>query len=300
MNIIDSHHHLWIPEQYEPDLGYAWLRDIGAIKPFGDPTPIQRDYIWSEYHAESTAHSLDGSIYVQVDGAIADAVNEVAWVASEFAQSNAKHAIVALTNLSNVDAEATLAALSKVPYVCGIRHILSRQDNNPTLSFAGEHFLRNNQWRSNYALLKSFNFSFDLQLYPEQMAEAAEFISQHPHTPVIIDHAGSPYDQSQTGLKKLADGLQLLAQLPNVSIKLSGFGMFDQNWSAASVQAIVNCIVDTFGDRRVMYGSNFPVDKLMNTYDYGIEQLLLALQDLPESSLQHIFKNNAAQAYRLA
>jgi len=37
---IDAHHHLWIPESTQPDLGYRWLRDIGAMKPFGDPTPI--------------------------------------------------------------------------------------------------------------------------------------------------------------------------------------------------------------------------------------------------------------------
>ena len=37
---IDAHHHLWEPYTLE----YGWLRDIGSPKPFGDPTPIQRDY----------------------------------------------------------------------------------------------------------------------------------------------------------------------------------------------------------------------------------------------------------------
>jgi len=74
MKLFDAHHHLWIPEKEAPAIGYGWLKDIGAIKPFGDPTPIQRNYEWAEYSAESHDHELVGSVYVQVDGAIGDPV----------------------------------------------------------------------------------------------------------------------------------------------------------------------------------------------------------------------------------
>ena len=56
--------------------------------------------------------------------------------------------------------------------------------------------------------MQEFDLSFDLQLYPEQMREAAEFLPEHPQTPVIIDHAGSPYDQTEAGLKEWGNWYQ--------------------------------------------------------------------------------------------
>ena len=42
------------PPPWEPyTLEYGWLRDIGSPKPFGDPTPIQRDYTKEEFWTEA-------------------------------------------------------------------------------------------------------------------------------------------------------------------------------------------------------------------------------------------------------
>ncbi|GIT70292.1 MAG: hypothetical protein Ct9H300mP28_01060 [Pseudomonadota bacterium] len=35
------------------------------------------------------------------------------------------------------------------------------------------------------------------------MKEAAEFFGGFPKVPIVIDHAGSPYDQTESGLKFL-------------------------------------------------------------------------------------------------
>ena len=59
--------------------------------------------------------------------------------------------------------------------------------------------------------MKEFDLSFDLQLYPEQMREATEFLSAQPQTPLVIDHTGSPYDQTETGLKEWATGIEVLS-----------------------------------------------------------------------------------------
>jgi predicted TIM-barrel fold metal-dependent hydrolase len=65
MQIIDAHHHLWAPETDPANTGYVWLKNIGAMKPFGDPTPIQRDYLVNEFRSESVEHELIGSVHVQ-------------------------------------------------------------------------------------------------------------------------------------------------------------------------------------------------------------------------------------------
>jgi len=170
------------------------------------------------------------------------------------------------------------------------------------MSFASEHFLRNPMWRQQYCLLAKQKLSFDAQLYPEQMMEAAAFFSQHPDIPVIIDHAGSPYNQSNKGLVTLKYGLQALAKLPHCHIKLCGFGMFDPNWSAESIQPVFDIILKAFGPKRMLFCSNYPVDKLMQSYDYIIDELIAccARHNLCNETQERIFSANARDFYRLA
>lgn len=299
VQFIDAHHHLWIPKRSSPDLGYGWLRDIGAMKPFGDPTPIQRDYEWPEYAAESELHTLLGSVYVQVDGSIADPVAETAWVQSIFDHSDLSHGIIGLVDLSLPTAENMLVAHTRYGLFKGVRQILSRLDNTPALCFAPVHYLHNDRWRDQFALLAEHRLSFDLQLYPEQMAAAAEFFARHPSVPVIVDHAGSPYDQTADGLDAWRDGVKLLASLDHVSMKLSGFGMFDQQRSASRIKPMIESLLDAFSPDRLMYGSNFPVDKLMGGFDDTIDMLGACLGSYSALQRQQIWSGNAQRIYRL-
>ena len=300
MDIVDAHHHLWIPECREPDLGYRWLRDIGAPKPFGDPTPIQRDYGWAEYAAESDAHRLVGSVHVQVDGALPDPVAETAWVQPVLERTGLAHAIVGFADLAASDLEATLAAHARHPMLRGVRQILSRLDGAPALSFAPRHLLRESAWRAGYAALARHELSFDLQLYPEQMGEAADFLAEHPDVPVVLDHAGSPHDASAAGRALWRDGVGRLAALEHVAVKLSGFGMFDPEWTATSVRWLVETLLARFGPARVLWGSNFPVDRLMARFDHGVEAVHACCEALGEAERRAVFAGNACRVYRLA
>lgn len=299
MQIVDAHHHIWIPEQREPDLGYGWLRDVGSIKPFGDPTPIQRDYQWDEYINESTGHEVAASVYVQCDGAIADPAAETAWVQSVVARPAEEFGIVGLVNLNNEQAQAQIEAQCQYPSFKGVRQIISYLDDNPQLCFSSEHLLRNARWRDQFALLSDHGLSFDLQLYPEQMVEAADFLSQFPSVPIVIDHAGSPHDQTKAGMSRWENGLQVLGQLDNVSIKLSGFGMFDKHWSSKSISPMVDRIMAIFGHEKTMYGSNFPVDKLFSDFDDGVERIGACITPFGQDAVNAVFANTARRFYQL-
>ncbi len=296
MRIVDAHHHLWIPERAEPDIGYGWLRDIGAPKPFGDPTPIQRDYEWAHYSNESRAHELVGSVHVQCDGAV-DAVAETSWVQSVFDRTGLEHAIVGLADLASPELERVLDAQARHACFRGVRQILSRLDDDAARSFAPRHFLRDASWQAGYATLATRDLSFDLQLYPEQMAEAADVLADHPDVTVIVDHAGSPHDPTPEGVRRWRAGTERLAALDRVAVKLSGFGMFDAGWSAASVASAVSHLVETFGPARVMWGSNFPVESLAGTFDRAVNACRDALDD---GVREAVFVDNARRLYRMA
>ncbi|MGB1012222.1 MAG: amidohydrolase family protein [Thiolinea sp.] len=301
MQITDAHHHLWCPVNDTANINYVWLKKIGAPKPFGDPTAIQRDYLSDEFRSESTRHNIVASVHVQADGAIPDPVRESEWLQELGENKGLPTAHIGFLDLTSPDVENTLERYQKLTGFRGVRQILSRIDDRPDISFVPEHYLQNPQWRDQFGQLAEHGLSFDLQLYPQQMAEAAEFFSQHKDIPLVIDHAGSPYDQSAKGLQQWHTGMAELAALPHCSVKLSGFGMFDTQWTADSIQPLFDGMLELFGAKRMMWGSNFPVDKLMRDYDFVIAQIKACAErcGLSDHEIEQIFHHNAQAFYKL-
>ena len=298
MDIVDAHHHLWDLDPDEPGIAYGWLRDVGAMRPFGDPAPIQRSYLVDELLAECGLARIAGSVHIQCDGQLPDPVHETRWLQSVADRAGVPNAIVGLADLSRSGVEDTLHAHAAHPAFRGIRQIVAYLPDRPDISFQTQDLLRNPVWRDQFALLEAFDLSFDLQLYPEQMGAAAEFLARNPRIPVVIDHAGSPHDQSPEGLRAWREGLALLAELPQVGIKLSGFGMYDRRWSAATVAPVYEAIMELFGPNRAMFGSNYPVDKLMAEYDYILGQMLTLAAGLSEPDRAELFSGTARRFYR--
>ena len=297
MQLFDAHHHLW-------DLGavdYVWLKQLGVPKPFGDPTPIQKDYHPQHFLDDiSSVEDLDfeGSAHIQVDGALADPVSETSWL-SKLSKSGIPSVIVGFLDLTKEYAEVILKNHLSFVEFRGVRQIIGFLEHRPDLSFTKEHLLRNSRWRENFALLEKYNLSVDLQLYPEQMKEAAEFLSGFPKVPIVIDHAGSPYDQTDRGLRLWREGLSALAKLPKIHIKLSGFGMYDSDWSSESSLLLFQTILELFGPHRIMWGSNFPVDGLVNSYSFCVKQMMNWISLLSPNEQGFIASGTAKKFYRV-
>jgi len=291
---VDAHHHVWAPDTRAEDIGYGWLREIGAPKPFGDPTPIQRDYLWPEFLSEC-ALAPRATVHVQTDGALPDPVAETRFVAE-----GAHHplAIVGLVDLARPDAAETLARHAETPQFRGVRQIVSYLPDRPEISFAPRSLMADHEWQRGLTAVAEVGLRFDLQLYPEQMTEAAELFAKHPDMPVVVDHSGSPYDLSDAGLRRWRDGTARLAQLPQVSVKLSGWGMFDPQWTGASIKPLVAHLLAQFGPERVMFGSNYPVEKLAKPYGQMLRDLHGVISGLDASALPHVFRDTALRVYQ--
>ncbi|WP_157953570.1 amidohydrolase family protein [Zobellella maritima] len=294
--LVDSHHHLWQLDA----LDYKWLKDEGALKPFGDPTPIQRDYLIEEYRRDIASQHVIKSVHVQADGAITDPVTETAWLQAiaDRHPDPFPHAIVGYANLDDASAEDVLQRHCQHRNMRGIRQILSHHPDS-RLSFTAKEYLDSPTWRHNFAKLAPLGLSFDLQLYPHQMQQAARFLEQHPDVPVVIDHAGSPWDQSPVGLAAWKYSLSLLAELEQVYVKMSGLGMFDRHWNEQRLSFVTDTLLELFGSKRVMVGSNFPVDSLSASYDQVMESYRRQLLQLSTDEQTNILAANAERFYRI-
>src|SRR5690606_4793488 len=102
----------------------------------------------------------------------------------------------------------------------GIRHIINWHPNSD-LTYTPKNLLDDPEFARGYRLLKKFNLLSDLQIYPNQMQQAYSLAKANPDIAVVINHMGMPVDRSREEWQR---GMALLSSLPQVSVKISGFG----------------------------------------------------------------------------
>ena len=291
LQFIDAHHHLW-------DLNhchYPWLMARGERRFFGDPTPIQRNYLPEDFLAESARYRPRKSVHIQVGVAGEDEIKETQWLQS---LAPCPHAIVAATDLSAADLATTLDAHSEAGKLRGIRQILGRHREEDK-KHGSDALLENPAFLAGLKVLAERGLSYDLQMTPPQMPRLLGVLRQVTDLKVALCHSGSPWEQDAEGLEQWQAGLKQLAELPNVSCKVSGLGMFNPDWKPQDLEPIIHRVIDVFGPDRVMFGSNFPVDKLYNSYEMLWQTYESACAVYSEEERQKMFYQTAADFYRI-
>jgi predicted TIM-barrel fold metal-dependent hydrolase len=72
--------------------------------------------------------------------------------------------------------------------------------------------------------------------------------------------------------------------------------MFDRAWTVESLTPIVRTVLDIFGPERVMWGSNFSVDKLYRSYGEALDAML---RIVPAPDHEPVFHGTAERFYRI-
>ncbi|MGI9146570.1 MAG: amidohydrolase family protein [Chloroflexota bacterium] len=279
--VIDPHHHLWDVERYP----YPGLSDPN--------TRILRRYGLEDFLADAANRSLTKSVHLQGEVHRNHSLDETAWLQSIADQHGFPHGIVAYAPLQDPGIDALLAAHAQYPNLRGIRQIL-----NPD-QCERDDYLRDPSWQAGYARLAQHGLLFDLQALPSQFADAARVARAYPNIPMVINHTGMPRDQTAEGTERWRAAMRLMAEQPNVSVKMSGFGMFDPAWTADSIRPLVLGTIELFGVERCMFASNFPVDKVFRAYDALYDAFETLTSDLTAEHRHQLFHANAERTYRL-
>ncbi len=91
-----------------------------------------------------------------------------------------------------------------------------------------------------------------------------------------------------------------MAETHNVYCKLSGLATEAGNhWDSGTIEPYMDEIVETFGPKRVMRGSDWPVVNLASDYASWRELSMNLLQRLEVSARNAILGGNASEFYRL-
>ena len=292
LRVVDAHHHLWDLSRNQ----YPWL---------ADPVPGTAEATITEHYAQYDVRAyLDdlwqipvvASIHVQAEWDSASPVAETRWLHEVYTDTGWPTAVVGAVHLESPDAREILLGHSRYPAVRGVRDLLGWAPDEHMRAARSPHQMTDRAWRRGFALLEQFDLSFDLHVYPSQMREAAELARAFPRTPIILNHCGSP-DEIGPDQTTWRDGLQMLADCSNVSVKLSGIS--HTNRSIEQIQEYIVEVLDVFGCDRAMFGSNLPIEHIGGSLNMFVSAFEVAMSERTDNERDSVWGQTAARVYRL-
>lgn len=291
--MIDAHHHIWL----QKDL--PWLLGPEQPRIFGSYRSIMRDYEIEEFLADIADTGITKSVYVQANWSPNWFVDEVAWVQSVADTHGWPHGIVGYADFTVDDVRPQLDKLEGFALMRGIRQQLHWHEK-PMYRFAPHgDVARDPRVQKNVAYLAQYGWSFDLQVFPDQMDGAVELADACPDVTFILQHAGMLTDLSPAGWDHWRAQMKKLAKCPNVVTKLSAFGTFIHRNDPALIADMIRETVAIFGAKRCMFGSNFPIEKIWTSYAELFAAFQKGASELSKPQQKLIFNDTAKRVYRL-
>ena len=299
ISIVDAHHHLW--DLNNERTKYSWLMVTEGEAFFGDYGAIRKSYLLEDYIKDAQNQNIIKSVHVQAEHDDDKPVNETAWLQSlaDTHSSKLPNAIVAFADFSKNNVVEILDAHQEYKNTRGIRQILSYNKEEPKYSHATEDFMKNPAWVENFKNIRNRNLSFDIQIYKHQMQDAINLANKYDDVLFILNHTGEPCYQTEDYIHSWEENMKKLANCENIVAKISGLGMFDPQWTIDSTRVFVEKTIQIFGIERCMFASNFPVDKIFNTFDNYWESFKEITKDYSENDKKLLFSSNAEKYYRI-
>ena len=267
--MIDAHQHLWRIGRND----CTW--------PTPDLTAIHRDYEVEDLEAVARPLGITGSVLVQSQASDRD----TDWMLGVAADAPFILGVVGWADLKAVDAPRRIAHLARQPKLKGLRPMLQGLAEDWILDPAAEPAVR---------AMVEHGLVFDALVFPRHLPALATFARRHPDLSIVIDHGAKP-GIADGVLDPWRDDMASLAALPNVVCKLSGLLTEAGDQPPQALGPYVLHLVAIFGPERLMWGSDWPVVELVETYAGWFDLTRALLGKVGEES---IFDATARRTYK--
>ncbi len=296
LDIVDAHHHLWDLNRNH----YPWLADEAVLDfPAGDYSALKRDYMPDDYRRDAARQNVVKTVHIEAEWSRDDQVGETRWLSEISRTHGFPDAVVAHAWMDRDDSEEVLAGHARFPNVRGIRSKPVTAPAPDAIEPGAPGTMGDAKWRTGFALLEKFGFSYDLRVPYWHLEEAADLARDFPGTQFILNHAGLPWDRSDEGLAIWRKGMEAVAAHDNVAAKISFLVVKTRPWTPEDQRQVVLDTIRIFGVERCMFASNYPVDGLFAGFDTLFNAYKAFVADLPRADQEKLFSLNAMRFYRL-
>jgi L-fuconolactonase len=274
--MIDSHQHFW---------NYNEERD-SWITP--QMSRIRRDFYPLEAESIFKERDIDGCVAVQAD----QSEEETLFLLSLAEQNDFIKGVVGWVDLRSQNIQEKLEYYAQFEDLKGFRHIVQGEKD--------PFFLQNTQFIKGVKLLESFAFTYDLLIYPHQLASGIEFCQKLGDQKIVLDHLAKP-PISTGNIKDWKKEFSEFKYLEHVSAKISGIvtEALWYNWQENQILEVIEHAFEVFGPKRLMFGSDYPVVLVASELDQWLEIYSKSIDKLSIFEKNLINTDNCIQFYNL-
>jgi L-fuconolactonase len=273
---IDAHQHFWRYNSAE----YPWIDDTMAV--------LRRDFLPGDARREMDCAAVDVCVAVQAR----QTLDETRWLLDLAAANPFIAGVVGWVDLQADDVESQLRPFAAGSKLVGVRHIAQSEED--------DRFLLGSAFCRGVSVLRHFDLTYDILIYPKHLAVAGEFVSRFPSQRFILDHLAKPRIAAGD-IQEWETGIRTLAGFPHVFCKLSGLVTEAdwQRWTPAEIRPYLDVVFDCFGVDRLLAGSDWPVCLLAASYARTFELIDTYMSGRPSAERDAVMGGNAARLWRL-
>ena len=273
---IDSHQHFW---KFDP-VRDAWITPNMSV--------IQRDFLPEDLAPLLKENKMDGCIAVQAD----QSMEETQFLLSLANRHDFIKGVVGWIDLRAPNIVRQLHAFID-PYaskLVGFRHVLQSEPD--------AHFMLRSDFLYGIAALYPFNCTYDILVYPKQLPSVIKLVRGFPQQLFVLDHIAKPYIQKGL-IKQWKKNMEALAEHSNVWCKLSGIITEAHwgRWTPEQIHPYLEVALETFGAKRLMFGSDWPVCLVAGSYARVVNLVEDYFSTLSETEQARIWGQNAKEFY---
>ena len=274
--VIDSHQHFW---KYDP-VTYSWIDDSMKV--------LQKDFLPSDLRPILQNNGVDGCVAVQAD----QSERETDFLLKLARENEFIKGVVGWVDLRADDINKRVAHFSQNEKLKGVRHIVQEEPD--------PEFMLRRDFQNGIKHLAGFGLTYDILVYPHQLAAAVRLSRTFPEQKFVLDHIAKPRISEELD-KEWINNIKELASNPNVSCKVSGMVTETANfqWQQEDFFPFMDIVLNAFGWQRIMYGSDWPVCLLGGNYKDVLTIVTDYISKLSNNEKAGIMGLNAIEFYSL-
>ena len=273
---IDSHQHFWRYTASE----YGWIDDSMA--------GLRRDFLPADLRQEMAGAAVDACVAVQAR----QTLDETRWLL-ELADAHPFVAgVIGWVDLQAEDAAEQLQQFVDHPKLLGVRHIVQGEPD--------DRFMLRPAFCRGISLLEDRDLTYDILIYPKQLAAASELVSRFTRQRFVLDHLAKPNIRAGE-MREWEKGIRELAECPMVFCKLSGLVTEADwtSWTPDDIRPYLDVAFECFGAHRLLVGSDWPVCTVAADYGRTVSLIDDYLTGKPAAERDAVMGGNAARLWRL-
>ncbi len=273
---IDSHQHFW---RYEP-VAYHWLSEPMSA--------LRRDFLPEDLRRETAAAGVDGTVSVQA----LQTLGETRFLLDLARANRFILGVVGWVPLTDPGVAGILEELAADPALKGCRHVLQEEPD--------DNYMLRPDFNDGVRAVTAAGLAYDILIYERQLPQTLQFVDRHPGQLFVLDHIGKPCIRDGS-FAAWNGAIRDLACRPNVYCKVSGMATEADwgGWTEADLLPYLDTVLEAFGPRRLMFGSDWPMSLAAVEYGRWCELVRGFVSRLGEAERDRVLAGTAAEAYGL-